>query len=282
MSGESGRFLTVNNIGSIMTATVNESLSAESYVSSNTGGGTASGGGVVDWSIALSGKGGKPPVFPNEILAAQIYTSPDNGQEGGDGTRYIGSAICRQIAITWNHVNNQLTSWTADLASRSSLTTDTGAPFDDTTALSQDYPCGTFPSYGASIEIPAITTSTLTISANLAAANNSSTRDANGCFIKYSAGPINFTWTATQEDYRRGVAGYPDLGENIELDLPVNDTDSWKLRWAKQLAYTNLAFNVDGTNISRQLNLAMNANTGSGIGHIIQPGETVPAWGVAQ
>ena len=278
MSGESGRFLTINNVGSVMSATINESRTPESYVASNTAGGTSRGGGVSDWSASLAGKGGFPPVFPNDQFALQVYSYPDNGIEGGDGLRYIGDCICSQIAITWNHVNNQLTSWTAELASRSSLTTDTGAPFPDATPVSQDYPCGTFPTADG-VEIPAITTSTLTITANLSEANNSSTRDAAGCFIQRNPGPIDWTWSATQEDYRRGLAGYPALGDRMILNLPINDTQAWDLKWGQQIDYTSLTFNTDGTNITRQLNVGMVANDGTGIGSINQPDGTLK-WGV--
>lgn len=279
MSGESGRFVTVNNVGSLGSVSINETLSAESYVSSNTGGGTVSGGGVVDWSASLAGMGGKPPLFPNDIFQLQAYMYPTTGVEGTDGLRYEGEVIVQQITIVWNHVNNQLTKWTAQLAGRSSLSKQNGAPFVDTTALSSDYPCGTFPKVGA-VEIPAITTSTLTISANLSEANNSSTRDAGGCFIKRSPGPINWTWQATNEDFLRGAAaGYPDLNALTELELPINDTESWKLKWGRWLAYSNLNGNTDGTNITRQINVAMVANNGTGLGYIIKPGETDAAWG---
>ena len=147
MSGESGRFFNINGVGSVMSATLNEQITLEEYVSSNTGGGTASGGGIIDWTATASGKSGSPPIFPNQELPLLLYSHPDSGVEGGDGQRTLGTGICSEISITWNNTNNQLTSWTANFASRSSLSRDVGAPFLDTTALSQDYPCGTFPTF---------------------------------------------------------------------------------------------------------------------------------------
>ena len=236
-------------------------------------------------SGTLSGKGGKPPVFPNEIFAFEGYTAPDNGITGGNGTIYAASMICRQITVNWNWRNNELISWTADLVGRSTISTSTGAPFPDTTPVSEDYTCGQFFSYNG-IEVPAIGQATLTISANLFETSNSTTRDANGCFILRGPGPLDWNLTATQEDHIRGIDGYPDIGDrDHELLLGVNPDPfgNWALNFGYFDGYSNLNVNRDGTVISRQLGWQMNAELNGVLGSIHCPGEdpadpTLAAW----
>ena len=278
MATASGKYATVNGLGSLMEWSANDTRDGNAYVTSNTRCATGRGGGISDVSGTLSGKGGKPPVFPNETFAFQGYTAPNNGVEGGDGLIYSASMICRQITVTWNWVNNELLTWSAELAGRSSLSFADGAPYDDTTPVPIDYPCGQFLSYDG-IEIPAISQATLTITANLFETSNSSTRDANGCFIDRGPGPLDWSLTATQEDHMRNMAGYPDLGiRNHELDLAINPTESWQLNFGFFSGYSGFSANRDGSVIARTLTWNMNAENEGTIGHIICPGETIPQW----
>lgn len=278
MPSRSGNYGTVNDIAGLMSWTLTEQQAANSYVTSNTRGGTGRGGGIVDVTGQLAGKGGRPPIFPNESFDFVGYTTPDSGVFNGDGPTYSARMICRQITVNWNWRNNELISWTADLAGQSTVTPGTGAPFDDITAVSEDYTCGQVFTYNT-FEIPAIGQATLTISSSLFETSNSSTRDANGCFILRGAGPLDWNLQVTQEDFRRGLAGYPEIGDrDHELLLGVNPTDNWALNYGYFDGYSNLNVNRDGTVISRQLGWQMNAELNGTAGHIIQPGETVAIW----
>ena len=274
----SGNNAAVNGLGGLMSWTLTDVQAANPYVTSNTAGGTGRGGGIADVTGTLAGKGGNPPVFPNQDFLFEGYVGPDNGVAGTDGQIYSAEMICRQITVNWNWRNNELISWTADLAGRSTVTPSTGAPFEDTTPVPEDYTCGQFISYNG-IEVPAIGQATLTITANLFETSNSTTRDANGCFILRGPGPLDWTFNATQEDQLRGLAGYPDIGDrDHELLLGVNPTDNWALNWGYFSGYSNLTANRDGTVVSRQLDWQMNAELAGAIGHVIAPGDTVPSW----
>jgi len=278
MPTASGDNASVNGLGSLMSWGITDVQAGNAYVTSNTAGGTGRGGGIANVSGVLAGKGGNPPVFPNQIFAFQGYTAPDNGVAGTNGTIYSAAMICQQITINWNWRNNELISWTANLLGRSTITTSTGAPFEDTTPVSEDYTCGQFLSYNG-IEVPAIGQATLTISANLFETSNSSTRDANGCFILRGPGPLDWTLNATQEDFVRGIAGYPDIGDrDHQLLLGVNPTDSWALNFGYFSGYSNLNNNRDGTVISRQLDWQMNAELNGVTGSVTAPGEAAPSW----
>ena len=280
MATASGSNAAVNGIGSLMSWGASDSQAGNAYVTSNTGGGTGRGGGIADVVGVLAGKGGKPPVFPNQVFAFQGYTAPDNGVAGTDGTIYAASMIAQQIVVNWNWRNNELINWNSNLSGRSSLTFSKGVPFADSTPVPEDYTCGQFLSYNG-IEVPGIVQATLTVTANLGETSNSSTRDATGCFLSRFPGPIDWTLTATQEDHERGLAGYPDIGQRDHiLDLGTNATDSWKIRYGYFEGYSNSQFNRDGTIISRQMTWNMNAELSGQVGHIILPGETDPVWGV--
>lgn len=281
MPTASGRYALVNGVGSLMEWSVSKLRPSNSYVVSNTRQGTARSGGITDWNGSLSGKGSNAPVFPGQSFAFQGYTAPDSGTEGDAGTIYTGTAIVSQITQTWNWGPNENHAWSATILGSSSLTNPKGTLPADTSALVQDTACGTFFTYGADIEIPALSTATLTVTNNISQTSNSSTRDAAGCFIRRFPGAYDWTLNATQEDHELGLDGYPDLdGQSHELKLYTNAADFWSLKWGIFQDYSNLTFNTDGSIGSRQINVAMNANNG-GVGHIILPGQTTPAWGVA-
>ena len=278
MPSRSGSNASVDGIGSLMQFTITDTIAGNAYVTSNTRGGTGRGGGIADVTGTLAGKGGRPAVFPNQEFDFAGYVAPNNGLAGTDGQINSARMICRQITVNWNWRNNELISWTADPAGQPTVTATTGAPFEDVTPVSEDYTCGQFMSYNGE-EIPAIGQATLTITANLFETSNSSTRDANGCFILRGAGPLDWTLNATQEDFLRGTAAYPDIGDrDHQLSLGVNPTDNWILDFGFFSGYSNLDANRDGTVVSRQLDWQMNAELNGTPGQIIQPGDTVPSW----
>lgn len=285
----SGRFGLVNGLSRVSNWQVNDSKNADAYQSSNTAAGTARGGGVRDWNGSFSGQGGSPPVMPNQEFLFEGYTEPDNGVLGGDGLVYTGQAIVSQVAITWNWTNNQLLRWSANFAGKPGLTFARATPTVDTSALADEFACGTYFEYGVDdavvdIEIPALTSATLTITANLAPASNSSTRSGGECFIDRTPGNIDWNLSMNQEDRDRGVSGYPDLGQDVGLKLytKADLSEFWALNFGRKLSYTNLTVDTQSNNqISRTLNYAMQArlpSTGA-LGNITLPGETVPYWG---
>ena len=284
----SGRFGTVatdgNAVSTVENWNITDSLNAQAYTASNTQGGTDRDGGIVDWNGSFQGKGALPPVLPNDIFEFKGYTAPSNNQLGGTGYVYTGDAIVRSVAINFNYQANELITWTAQIASRSSLSFPIEAPIMDLTAPSSEFTCGTFIAYttdpagsftgvnnndgngggtpypNGGIEIPALTSATLTITANLAESSNSSTRDPNGCFILRDPGNIDWTLSAPQEDHIRGVERYPDLGDNFTIRIYTRPdlSEFWYLKWGKQLEYSNLQVDTgSNTLINRTINIAM-------------------------
>lgn len=288
----SGQYSLVNGVVRLSNWTLNDTKTSQTYVASNTLGGTARGGGIRDWNGTMSGQGGTPPVMPNQEFDFEGYTYPDNGTLGGDGTTYVGEAIVQQVTVVWDWVNNALLAWTANFVGKPGLTIVKQAPTLDASAVANEFACGSFAAYqkfgeATDIEIPKLTTGTLTITANLSQSANSSTRSGGDCFIDRDPGSIDWTFSAGQEDYERGVDGYPDLGDDVTLKLFTKPdlSEWWQLRWGRQEDYTGLSAEAgSNTPIARTINLAMNAATTDGAGHIYQPasaGAGTPWWGVA-
>lgn len=288
----SGAFAVVNEIPSIVDWNVSESANVDAYVSSGTGGATARGrSGIHQWEGSISGKGKFAPVFPNQYFDFKGYITPANGVEGEDGPTYEGNAIVESVSLSINWAANQIYTWSVSFRGNGVLTYQAAEPpYIDVTAPSTATPCGTVINYragasGTLIPIPAIVSANLQITAAIAQEVNSSTYDVTTakCWTKHSPGSIDWSLGLAQQDYKRGVSGYPDLGTDLEIQIGMGDSEALILRFAKQLAYSNLTVQRQGNAIvARQINLAMQAYAYGTLGQIILPGETDPIWGLEE
>jgi len=280
----SGRFGVVNGMSTVENWNLSESKTADSYVASNTYAGTVRGGGITRWSGSFNGKGAIPPVMPNESFLFEGYTAPDDGTEGSAGTVYGGQAIVSSVSINWDWTQNDILSWTVNFnggtPAAPELTISTKTIPLDTTIPPTVSACGTVITYGADIEIPALASATLTFTAALSSEVHSGTQ----CYETWTPGALDWTLTANQQDYKRGVAGYPDLGDDLLLKVYTDQTDFWQLKFGKAQEYSGLTVDRStGATISRTLNIAMQATDGLVIGNVVKPGddpETTVYWGV--
>ena len=277
----SGRFGLIDGLSTVEAWELSDAKGADTYVASNTRGGTVRGGGIRSWSGSFRGRGTIPPVMPNEVYPFDGYTSPTTGVEGTDGIVYSGNVLVTQISLTWNWATNLIFAWTAQFQGFPGLTIASATPTLDASIPPTASACGTSITYGADIEIPKLTQATLTITANVSSEANSSTTSGGECYTSPTPGPIDWTLAMTQEDHLRGVSGYPDLGSNLELKAYVDATNFWHLKFGRLLDYSGLQIDRNGQLISRTINVAMQASDGTSIGKIVKPGETTPWWGVA-
>lgn len=270
--------------------TINDTKTSDSYSASNTYNGVVRGGGIRMWDGSFQGRGVVPPVMPGEGFLFEGYTEPTSGTEGDTGITYTGTAIVNSITMTWDWTANTVFQWVVNFNGLPPLSIATGVPELDVTIPSIGTPCTTHWEYESDtpetyLEIPALTTATLTITSALAAQANSDTAALGGeCYMSYKKGPIDWTLALNQEDYERGVDGYPDLGDYLKLRGYVNNTDFYQMNFGRQESYTNLVVDRNGgTTIARTLNIAMSATDGTTVGQIVLPGgdPASPWWGLA-
>ena len=286
----SGLFGLVSNNGVPLSTVINwnltETKTADAFVASNTFQGTQRGGGIRAWSGNFTGKGHTPPVMPNQLFEFEGYTSPTTGVEGTAGPTYSGPAICSGVTINWDFVANAILNWSADFVGLPGLTIADVVPTLDVSLPFNEGTCLTKATYegATATEIPALTSIALNITAGLATEANSSTIFDGECWSSASAGPIDWTVALAQEDYLRGVSGYPDLGSDVDLRLYTDLTDYWQLKFGKVLDYSGLVVDRSGgIVIARTINIAMQASDGTTIGNIVLPGEDPQVdvyWGI--
>lgn len=284
----SGRFSLIDNISNVGAWTLNGPIrtGGSRYSSSGSKGGKIHKGGVHSWGGTISGFGHTPPKMPNDSFSFAGYTYPDTGVEGGNGTKFTGTAIVNQVSVIWNFTQNLIIAWRINFQGHLALSHSTAAPVLDTSVPSTATPCGLNPSYDFSSakNIPNVTGIELTITASTSTEANSGTVVSGTCWQKINKGDIDWTCTITQDDYKRGADGYPDPGDILELKLPVTSTESWALVYADFLGYNTLTADRDTNQpISRQMSFTMTENDGTNRGRILRPGDTdaAPWWGTA-
>ena len=285
----SGRFGLVNRdtvpgtdvtaVSTVENWNLTDTKSADSYVASNTYGGTMRAGGIRSWSGSFAGKGGTPPILPNDIFEFRGYTAPATGIEGTPGTVYSGPAICSSVSIVWNWATNTILMWTAEFSGWPGLDIVVDSVVEDVSLPPLEATCGTkiVVVDGDETEIPFLVSATLTITANQSVEANSSTIGADGiCYTKTNAGPIDWTLAMPQEDYERETSnpnGSPELGSIVALKAYTNDTDAWILNFGRVMDYSNLTIDRStGAIINRTLNVSMCAANETTVGQIVVPG----------
>lgn len=283
----SGILGVVNGMTTVESWTLTESKTSDSYVASNTLIGTQRGGGIRTWNGSFNGRGTTPPAMPGETFAFVGQTA-----ESAPGTsgQYSGDALVSSVSLTWDWATNTILAYTVDFAGQPGLAYAEAATIVDGSIPYVGATCGTKVEYATTaapttfIEIPSVTTATLTITSALSSEANSSTIADGTCWTANSAGPIDWTVSLGQEDYIRGIAGYPDLGALSLLKIYVDDTDSYLLKFAAIQDYSGLLVDINtGATIARTLNFGMAASDGATLGNILLPGQTTtdPWWGPA-
>lgn len=287
----SGYLGLVNNQDSVKNWTVDDTKTADSTVTSATAGGTLRAGGIRSWSGGFEGSGGLPPVMPGESFLFEGYTTPTTGVEGTDGIIYTGTALVNQVTIVWNFATNTILAWTVAFNGQPGLTFPSGAPVLDVSIPNFAPTCPTKIVVDATeVEIPFVTTITLTISMALVQEANSGTKSGGDCWTMWSPGAIDWTLAVAQEDFDRlGVlTGNADIGAVTPIKIFTDAVDSWQLKFGRQMDYTGLVVDrATNTVISRTQNWAMTSSDSIiAVGNIVVPGNDPEVqgevyWGIA-
>jgi len=283
----SGRFMQIDGVPRAINFSVNDTKNSQATSSSVSRGGTDRGGGVRDWNGQFGAQGGKPSHMPGRIFDFEGYLTPDNGVEGGDGDTVQGPVLVNQTTVNWGWASNERLNWVSSFLGKPGVSYVTTTPTLDNAAPVDEFACGTFIEYsedngGTWHTIPKLVSATLVFTIGVTAESNSSTVANGECFIDRTPGNVDWTLSMNQQDRKRGIAGAPDLGDNIILRAYINPTQFFYLKWGKPQAYSGLQVDRQtNTPIARTINIAMKSNNPDedpSIGQIILPGETVPYW----
>lgn len=278
MGIHSGVFGAVDGQSTVFNWSIGETSDAQSFVASNTKGGTGRRAGNVDWTGSFQTYGGLPTVMPGEEFTFTGYTAPTNDVRGTVGNSYEGTAIVESLAINWDFAAGGLIKYTTNFAAGSGplvIGTDT---VEDTTAPTALSSLESKIEWGSDIAVPVWTDwlcwtqAALTINA----ANPTTSASCGGGHVSRKAGPIDWTLAITQEeDGRSPVALHGIYG----LRLYIDATTFWLLDSGICTSFDNVNVDVEGGSIiNQQVNFGMYAegNTAiAGLGSIALPGGAV-------
>lgn len=274
MGVHSGKFGVINGRTAIKNWTLNDVLESQKYIASNTRSGVGRESGIRDWSGSFVQYGHSPVTAPGSDFAFLGFTAPDDDEEtGGTGETYAGTAIVDSIVLNWNWEASELLTITTNFSGNGVLTTSTGSQLSDVIIAVPDPTCGTKIQWlngTVMTEWANLTNAVLTITADNKPYVNSSSFLSQECWRLRQRGNLDFTLAITEQSTTR--ANLPDIGDNVELNLYVDATLFWDLKWAKLHDFSNINVDVEsGDIISRQANFSQNAIVNTTIGHIIDP-----------
>lgn len=269
MGAKSGRFGLVNGKSTTTKWSINQTSSSQSFVASNTRGGTGRTGGPQDWTGSYEGLGHTPGVMPGEYFDFLGLTGPDSGVEGEAGVAYSGNAIVESVSITWNWETNQAISYSVSFGGNGQLEEVTQAAADGSqVAVFETKGCiftfdGDTPDFG-------LTTATLTITA----ANQTYVDSSTGGWTKRSPGPIDATLSVTIN--HNSITTLPfEEGDSVNVKAFINDTLFWDLKWMLIESFSNIgAERASGKIVSMTINTSLNAAKDGAVGWIKKPGGT--------
>lgn len=272
----SGKYGVVNGQETVREWTITDNLSLTRYVASNTLIGSGRKNGIRAWSGSFSQYGHKPTLLPNDVFAFRGYTAPTDPGVSPAGLVYFGQARVSQVAVTWNWESNEIISTETQFTGHLALATEHETEVD-ISVPDPLTPSGT-KIEADDVEIPNLTTATLTLTADVQTYVNSSTHITGHTWTGVRNGPIDWTLAVTMQDVRRG-APVPTIGSDSELKLYVDDTDFWLLEWGQLGDITGISVNREsGAIIQQTLNFAMNGFNDGEVGQIVLPGEVSPWW----
>lgn len=281
-SGKFGRVIKDGTaVSTVSNWTLSDNQPGNTYIASNTDAGTGRAGGIRDWNGSFMGYGANPPVMPNDVFDFEGFTWPTNGIASDEGVVYSGPVIIQSVSINWDWTANGLISWTANFMGKPGLTVALGTVPTDASQPTREIACGTTIQWATTQlqEIPALANATLTFNAALTEESNSSTRTGGYCYVNREPGPIDWSLSCTQQDWKRGLPEMPNIGDrDLKLTISTKSDGSewWDLVLASMESYANLVVDrATNAPISRQLNFAMNAN---GSGFVSRPGAPTTAW----
>ena len=178
LSGEHGM---VNGVTCLMQWNVARNRPPVVINNSKLRGGKGRRGGIGSWNGGWSADGGVPLVMPGELFSFVGYTAPADGDEGSDGIRYTGQAVCSQVVLNWDWSTDAIVSHTVQFQGHLGLTDASGAALIDgsTDTPSNSNVCAV--QYGTGpTTITHMTTASITMSCAVTTFVNSSTGTETG------------------------------------------------------------------------------------------------------
>jgi len=280
MPAHSGKFGAINNIGSVRTWTINESMTPAVAVVSNSRFGRIRRGGVKSWNGNYTQLLAQPSILPGTVAAFSGYTAPVNQTWGGNGIIYYGDILVSQAQINWNWENGEMINSSISFEGHLALDNKADDWHYDSTIPAPETLCGTKVEYSVNgsdyTEIENLSQAQLILTCDVQNYVNSST----DCWTGRRAGPYDWTVALTQQETVRATG--IDIGDEIYLRMYTNDTEYWLLQWGLVRDFSNIQVNIEtGAIISRTINIDMNATDGSSIGTVLAPDGITQWWGQA-
>lgn len=277
----SGKFGVVNSYSTVRNWSINDVVSPQRFIGSNTKRGTGRRKGVRSWTGSFSAYGAVPTALPGSSFTFTGYTGPTNGISGA-GVTYSGTAFVDSVAVTWNWGSGSILSHVVNFSGHLALTKGSASTTDVT---DPDVPvvCGAKITYNEVIETvdtdvewQNLVQATLTMSTPSIPYVNSSTIASGVCWTGRTGGILDWTLAVTEQNEDR--LAILEIGEMLDLKLWADDTDYYRLKWGMVEGYSGL--NVDretGAIISRTVNLGMNGYNGTE-GQVTLPGAGSNLW----
>lgn len=275
-SGKRGR---VNGVDTMRRFTIVETERQPKAVASNTLLGTARRRGVRSWTGSYDAYGEQPVTgaMPGETFSFIGYGAPAD-DISGNGLRYEGDCVVKQVRIKWDWKSGAVLSHTVDFDGHLELSKASGADPGDADPPNLKQVGGTKLTWAANTGTPAtelanLSSMELTISAAVADYVNSSTYLSGVLWTGRKAGPIDWNLRIVQEDDESIVGFSP--GDFVNLRLFTDSTNYWELTTGLISGYSGFTVNREtGEIISRSIDVGMNAYYGSSAGVIKLPGGT--------
>jgi hypothetical protein len=281
-SEHSGKFGVLDGQSTVRNWNVNEVSAPQTFITSNTGGGTGRRRGVKDWNGGFAQWGATPLVMPGEAFAFAGYTAPDD-DVSGTGETFTGNAIIDQVVIDWNWETGAIIGTTYTFSGDGPLTKGSGTYTDATTPDAPES-CGTKIEYDVAIATPVWVEWEKLVSASLTitAANQTVINSGTANWTERRGGNIDWSLAVVQDDVDRDAQTFDIDDEGVQFKVYIDSTDYWLLKYGIIRDFTGIETNIETGAIIRQTcNVDMNAHDlTNGLGGITLPGAGAAWWGV--
>jgi hypothetical protein len=278
----SGRFCMVDGQTGVMNWTVNETSTPAATRDSATALMMARFPGIKDWNGTFAANGTPPlTLFPSEEFSFFGFTAPTSDIVGSNGDIVSGSALCDSLGITWNFESADILSYVSSFSGNGPLVRAASAHYEDSSS----------PQYSAAVGLllqilggddPVVIPNVKTINLTLSAENPSYVDSSTAGWTGRKAGVLDATLDIEFNATDLTPLGSPVIGDSLQFQFYVNDTDSWSFAWWILKDVTNLTCDRNGAIIGYTANFEFNGFDADGnIGYVLRPTDTMAWWGTA-
>lgn len=280
MGIHSGKFGVLDGVSTVRNWAINDSMSPQEYVASNTLFGKGRRTGPEEWNGSYGHYGHTPEVMPGELFSFLGYTAP-NDDVTGAGLTYEGQAVVENVQLSWNWGAAEILGLVTNYKGHLALTINpTGDEQHDVTIPTVYQPAGTRIEYSTDgntfVELENLLSAQLTISCTLLEYLNSSTAVAGRLWKGQKSGIIDWNASIVQQDNQRSSF---DKGDSLVWRFYVTDVLYWELKWGKVGEFTGLTVDREtGAIMQQTINVAMDGfdpaagDYTAATGHVLKPG----------